>query len=284
MNRLSFFRYVFVVLMLAPSGVLHSRSWHDLSSVLNENERAFSFFNDHSLKLRRPGVVSNLKTSNNANNTQKWGCQYIIRIDIQNRENLLAELTPIANIIQYIPYDSILLILPQYELSRVMNFTGVLDIFVAPAAMKIHPDLYVASAVRASVRPQIIRTDIPRSECPTLNLNVLLVQEVSQQEAIALCQWSDTTLCHVQWSPGRKIVVSTTLCVKDDVVSFLAHQNSVLWIEERFSLTLRNKYASRIVQSNNASAHLLWAKGLMGEGEVKIQRSRICLPDVTYLT
>jgi hypothetical protein len=93
---------------------------------------------------------------------------------------------------------------------------------------------------------------------------------MSEQEAYSLCVFPDGSLCQVQWSQGRKIAIATTFCVKDTVVSHLAQHNAVLWIEERINLTLRNKFASRIVQSNNASAHRLWERGLMGEGEVII--------------
>jgi hypothetical protein len=66
-------------------------------------------------------------------------------------------------------------------------------------------------------------------------------------------------------------LVETHECVQHLAAYRLASHPAVIWVEIRGTMRLRNKYATRIVQSKNGSSWNLWEKGLKGEGEVIFQ-------------
>jgi len=69
-------------------------------------------------------------------------------------------------------------------------------------------------------------------------------------------------------SSRNKLVVNTDECLRDLAAQRLAEHPAVAWVEVQAKMRLRNKYATRILQSDNGSSWALWDKGLKGNGEI----------------
>ena len=216
---------------------------------------------DRTAPLSRPGK-------------EKWFQLYAVRFEYAWRNILLQKFNNFSSLVAYLPNDFILIALAEEHVPSALQMSGIVDLVVAPYTIKTQPNLINSTeslAVDLSYQNiSNVNQTLP-SKCPEYCLNVLLTQKISKKESRQLCfhRLANRSICSVRWNPSRKVIVCTTWCAKAQVVLLLAQKNAVLWIEERSALTLRNKYASRIAQSINASGHILWEKGLMGENEVK---------------
>jgi hypothetical protein len=96
-----------------------------------------------------------------------------------------------------------------------------------------------------------------------------------EPEIVAFCSEKVSlykSLCELVSGPStrNKLVINTDECLQDLAAQRLAEHPAVTWVEVRAKMRLRNKYATRIIQSDNGSSWTLWDKGLKGNGEVRL--------------
>jgi hypothetical protein len=65
-----------------------------------------------------------------------------------------------------------------------------------------------------------------------------------------------------------KVGINIDAVYKDAVVALLAQHARTRWVERRPRFILKNKHSCKIVQSGDATATLMWNRGLRGEGEI----------------
>jgi hypothetical protein len=178
-----------------------------------------------------------------------------------------------------------LVVLTYEELKKISSMNSVIGVFELPSRMKLWPQLYNDSSYLRTPDAMIqhlIRRRAGLQPCEIIQLNVLLLAAVEdipflESEMDALCAetiFGIHSLCHVVSgsTSRRKLVVDTDECLRDLAAQRLAEHPAVTWVEVRPKMRLRNKYATRLLQSDNGSSWAVWDKGLRGDGEVSMLR------------
>jgi hypothetical protein len=229
--------------------------------------------------LKKPHVPPTLISTHNTN--PRNISLFLVRVETCHRTEMLTELQRVSTFVRYFSKDRFVAALSADDLSTLF----ATEIFELPSALKLQPELYstgrqseVSEAQASGYRT---RRSGAESKCAAAQLNVALISTTTDSSSIkneieSLCsepsEQSNMTrsLCRLQPGSGslRKMVVDTDECVQSLAAERLAGHPLVTWVEIRRTMRLRNKYATRIVQSKNGSSWTLWGKGLMGEGEV----------------
>ena len=226
--------------------------------------------------LQRPDISSVLLSANEENNRLH---NFLVRVVKEQRSAMLVRLRILSKFVQYVPHDAFLVALTYDQLREIStsDVRSVADIFKLPRRMKLWSDLPTKNGHffqhfhrRDGIWP-----------CRKIQLNVLLHAAIEniqnlQSEMDSLCAETflgNQSLCSIVSGSGSrstKLVVNTDECLRDLAAQRLAEHPAVTWVEVRAEVRLRNKYATRIMQSKNGSSRALWEKGLKGEGEVSI--------------
>jgi hypothetical protein len=198
---------------------------------------------------------------------------FLVRCDTRNRTEMYAALQLVSTYVRYFSKDKFVAALSAGDLSTL----SAAEVFLLPSALKMQPELYMVSeAHRLGYRNRRSGTEF---KCAAVQLNVALISTTTEASLIeneieSLCSESslpgNVRLCRLNPGSGspRKRVVDTDECLQYLAAQQLASHPSVTWVEIRATMRLRNKYATRVVQSKNSSSWTLWEKGLRGEGEV----------------
>jgi hypothetical protein len=164
----------------------------------------------------------------------------------------------------------------------------VRDTFELPQITKMNFNLFRVPRHELGTRKRHQRSDAESQECIPTTFNVLISTSSFpdipslQAQINQLCfnPDSNSSLCQARGSSSKKkLLVDTSDCYMREVAHRLAEHPEVTWIEVQSKMKLRNKYATRIVQSTNGTSRTLWANGLQGDGEVR----HCALPEsITY--
>jgi hypothetical protein len=202
---------------------------------------------------------------------------FLVRSENRNRTELYTELQRVSTYVRYFFKDTFVAALSADDVST----WSATEIFELPSAMKIQPELFIADRHGGMSEPHRwghrIRRSGTESKCAAVQLSVALISTTPsiEIEIDSLCSESsehaNMGLCRLKPGSGslRKRVVDTDECVQHLAAERLASHPLVTWVEIRSAMRLRNKYATRIVQSRNGASRTLWEKGLKGEGEVE---------------
>jgi hypothetical protein len=218
-----------------------------------------------------------------ATNEKKPGAisLFLIRVETRHRTEIHAELQRASTYLRYFSKDTFVAALS----ADILSTLSTVEVIELPPTLKMQPELYSAGLHRGETEahtwgflPRHSGTDF---KCTTVELYVALISINSEASSIekeieSLCSESvhaDMSLCRLKLGSGSqtKRLVETHECVQHLAAYRLASHPAVIWVEIRGTMRLRNKYATRIVQSKNGSSWNLWEKGLKGEGEVVFQ-------------
>jgi hypothetical protein len=272
----------------APIGLLF------LHLILNCNSRSYqkqalhtlggrpALVYDENVVLQRLDIPSFRTIHYTSNTHSRQQHQFLVRVDTKWRAEVLALLQRSSQYVRYLPYDTILVALTPQELSILSSLNRVVYVFELPSSMKMRPDLQKgirdAGASDAFLQ-QLIRRRESSGKCEQIKLMLDLISTVDdvpslEPEIVALCseKVSNRSLCELisGASTRNKLVVNTDECLRDLAAQRLAEHPAVAWVEVQAKMRLRNKYATRILQSENGSSWTLWDKGLKGNGEVRM--------------
>jgi hypothetical protein len=228
--------------------------------------------------LQRPDISTILLSANNEDNRLH---HFLLRVVTELRSKLLLRLRALSKFVQYVPHDTFLVALTYNQLKEVSFVKSVADIFKLPWRMKLSSELTKNGYFSpGSLNQQLFRRRVGTQPCKKIQLNVLLPADIEDIQCIrsemdALCAetlFGNQSLCQIASgsSSRSKMVVNTDECLQNLAVQRLAEHPAVSWVEVRPEMRLRNKYATRIIQSNNGSSWTLWEKGLRGDGEVSM--------------
>ncbi len=226
---------------------------------------------DANIVLHRPDIPSFRTFSGDRYHREQH--QFLIRVETKGRAKVLALLQRISQYVRYIPHDTILVALTYQDMSKLYSLDYVADIFEVPSSMKMRPDL------RSDIR-FLGRRD-GSEKCDQTKLTVTLISAIVdisslEQDMIALCSEKlpvvNRSMCELVSGPKsrKKLVVISDTCLRGLAAQRLAEHPAVTWVEARANMRLRNKYATRILQSENGSSWAVWDKGLKGDGEVSM--------------
>jgi hypothetical protein len=207
--------------------------------------------------------------------------QYLVRVAPESRSDVLSFLQQHSSFVQYIPHDTFMVLLGHSDLPQVSKLEGVVEILHVPVRMKMRDDLFEVDQAPA-YSGDIIASDMPGHEgesesCEDTSLHALLVDTADHMlledfQSLCLDRTSNTVICNVSLSEtGKKLVVQTDSCLKKRVARIIASHAAVTWVEERLKIMLRNKFATRVVQSHGGDSRPLWENGMLGSGEVSRQ-------------
>jgi hypothetical protein len=230
--------------------------------------------------LERPDIPSFRIFNDKSYNRQKH--QFLVRVGTKGRAEVLAHLQRSSQYVRYLPHDTILVALTYQEISNVSSLNYVADVFELPSSMKMRPELQKA-ILDLGASEEFLQQSIRRREvsgkCEQIQLMLDLISTVDEDpsvepEIVALCSEKvsvNRSLCELvsRANTRNKVVVNTDKCLRDLAAKRLAEHPAVTWVEVQAKMRLRNKYATRIVQSYNGSSWTLWDKGLKGNGEVR---------------
>jgi hypothetical protein len=255
--------------------------WSDVKPELNAMRSRRVLTHDANLILLKwPHLAPKL-----ANHKKKTGSMslFLVRFETRNRTERNSELQRVSAYVRYFSKDKLVAALSADDLSM---FSAT-EIFELPSALKMQPELYSAARHRGlsdvHKRTQRLRSRAEERKCAAVQLNVALISTTTEASSIdheieSLCSESSSvhvnmSLCRLLPVSGsqRKRVIETDECVQHLAAERLAGHPAVTWVEVRAKMRLRNKYATRIVQSKNGSSWTLWEKGLTGEGEVVLK-------------
>jgi hypothetical protein len=241
-----------------------------------------AFVKDESIVLQRLDI-SSFRTFND-NSYQRQQHQFIVRVQTKGRAEVLALLQRSSQYVRYLPHDTILVALTYQEISNISALKNVADVFELPSSMKMRPDLNkgILDTTRSSdsFLQQLIRRREASGNCEQVQLTLDLISTVDDvpslvPDIVALCSEKasvNRSLCELILgaSTRNKLVVNTDECLRNLAAQQLAEHPAVSWVEVRAKMRLRNKYATRIIQSDTGSSWALWDKGLKGNGEVRM--------------
>jgi hypothetical protein len=199
---------------------------------------------------------------------------FLVRVAKEQRSKVLLRLSILTKFVQYVPHDVFLVALTYDKLKELSSMKPSTDIFKLPSRMKMWPEL----TKKGFFGHLNQRRRDGAGACTKVQLNVLLPAAIEDvpyleseiEELCAESHFGNQSLCDiVSGSNSRsKLVLNTDECLRDLAMQRLAQHPAITWVEVRAEVRLRNKYATRILQSTNGSTWALWDKGLKGDGEV----------------
>lgn len=203
-------------------------------------------------------------------------CLFLVRIETQSFPSLHSILKGLSSFLHYIPHDTFIIALRPEDLDLLWKLGGVVQIFELPPAMKLSQQFYSRKSPQDASNLWDFAANA--DNCSAAELNLLLSSAPSSSildEITELCSKVEIErpgTCLVATTSGQKIVVTTDTCSITTTAEVLAVHPGIVWIEERVAVSLRNKYATRIVQGGNGTFGSMWARGLLGDGEVSATR------------
>ena len=240
-----------------------------------------ALIHDTNIVLWRPDAQS-FRTFNDYRYHRKQH-QFLVRVETKGRAEVLALLQRSSNYVRYIPHDTVLVALTYQEISNLSALNYVADVFELPSSMKMRPGLQTGirdTGFSEEFLQRLVRRRKASGKCEQVTLMLVLISTVDdipsiEPEIVALCSEKVPlykSLCELVSGPStrNKLVINTDECLRDLAAHRLAEHPAVTWVEVRAKMRLRNKYATRIIQSDNGSSWTLWDKGLKGNGEVRL--------------
>ena len=190
------------------------------------------------------------------------GQLFLVRSELRERRNVRAALEAISQYMKFLPPTMFMTKLRQDQADEAANIDGVVEMVPMKPSMKMSMEL----------QNVVMNNDGNSTE--EMLLHVLFAGLEAKDEILNLC---DETVnlngsCRARIVSARaKIVLVTNMRSAMFLLQSLAQHPLVLWVEERKSVRIRNKYASGILQgteSVNISARPVWASGLLGDDEI----------------
>ena len=249
-------------------------------SLMTINSESSNKYNDESISLRisslhgRPLLLIQgsdilLRRVNKAGRSNRSGRleQLLIRVKTEKRQNILSELKGKCIYLRYLPYDTYLAVINTEYLKEILSLDGVVDVFTMPGILKLSDQLYKESRKVETKHSKTVSDPQPDraktfSVLTTAGAGVSLLCE-SVRKAGASCK--------ARRDSESKYTVSVAVSSQSEFLDGVTRQPWVLWVEEQLPKTLRNKFASGLVQSSdwsNGTTRYLWDHGLTGVGEI----------------
>eukprot|EP00286_Rhodomonas_abbreviata_P011836 CAMPEP_0181322966 /NCGR_PEP_ID=MMETSP1101-20121128/19519_1 /TAXON_ID=46948 /ORGANISM="Rhodomonas abbreviata, Strain Caron Lab Isolate" /LENGTH=1141 /DNA_ID=CAMNT_0023430933 /DNA_START=216 /DNA_END=3638 /DNA_ORIENTATION=+ len=257
---------------------------------------------DRNLRTNGPSPFGNENRIRHENHLD----QYIVRTQPHGTPTILAELRAIAagEFVRYIPHDAYLVPLEEEEVELVRNIAGVESVDVVLSENKIAPRPSPSSPLPPSSPPssppgfgsppssppgQSSPPSSPPGQNKTggdrrwfHNPSVVIDTLLGITETTAWVfeeifdEWVETlreeslggSQVEVRWPSWDKVVIVTDSTREDIIMEWLSVQPLVYWIEERPAFAVKNKFASKAIQSSDGTRTKLWEKGLLGDNEI----------------
>eukprot|EP00286_Rhodomonas_abbreviata_P027019 CAMPEP_0181300760 /NCGR_PEP_ID=MMETSP1101-20121128/7061_1 /TAXON_ID=46948 /ORGANISM="Rhodomonas abbreviata, Strain Caron Lab Isolate" /LENGTH=1212 /DNA_ID=CAMNT_0023406017 /DNA_START=242 /DNA_END=3877 /DNA_ORIENTATION=+ len=116
------------------------------------------------------------------------------------------------------------------------------------------------------------------SEPPMVEVYLMLSRPLQDKADVALFSWEEklervvpmasTHKIHIRAASVNKLVIKMHEDQVPAALQFLSEQHETAWVEPKPKHKLRNKWAKGILQSGEAGKHLMFTRGLEGQGEI----------------
>ena len=203
--------------------------------------------------------------------------QFLVHVNDNKYPEAYRYLNQTAAYFRHLTFNTFLVLTSLEHAYDIVNNDIFRGAYEFPQKMKLSFDFYQGQSIPQYYTRQR-RADCSGGESIRSSLNVLIISTsiselpslIDQINELCFDHSSNTTRCQVIREPcsKQKLIVDVNDCYLNEAARLLAEHPRVTWIELRGKMKLRNKYATRIVQSSNSTSWTLWANGLQGDSEV----------------